>query len=197
MRSNKHVSLHGRHLTEAAERSLVAALPGSGLGRHTLAELVSLAQASALATRGGGSFELALLVNGVTDPVDSGIVADGIVRRIDQQDLVVLVSTIGVDPIGAQHTQVGATGSNTFLGLAAERALPLQVVDTLLAGLAVHDTLGIGSLAVTTANANAVSNVALLGLETQAAGLVGARGAHAAVDSGELSVLPAANAQQE
>jgi hypothetical protein len=54
-----------------------------------------------------------------------------------------------------------------------------------------------GLLAATTAHASAVDHVALLGLEAHAAGLVRARGAVQPDDTGELAVLPAADAQQE
>ena len=52
-------------------------------------------------------------------------------------------------------------------------------------------TLGDGLLAVTTADANAVNNVALLGLVAKTASLVGAGGAGCAVDDVQLAVLPA------
>ena len=52
-------------------------------------------------------------------------------------------------------------------------------------------TLGDGLLAVTTADANAVDNVALLGLVAKAARLVRARRARRAVDHVKLTVLPA------
>lgn len=49
--------------------------------------------------------------------------------------------------------------------------------------------LGNRSLAATTADAHAVDDVALLGLVSEAAGLVGARGARGTVDDVELTVL--------
>ena len=52
-------------------------------------------------------------------------------------------------------------------------------------------TLGDGLLAVTTADANAVDNVALLGLVAKTAGLVGAGRAGCTVDDVQLAVLPA------
>ena len=45
--------------------------------------------------------------------------------------------------------------------------------------------------AVATANTDTIDNIALLGLVTEAAGLVGARGARGAVDDVQLAVLPA------
>ena len=53
----------------------------------------------------------------------------------------------------------------------------------------VGSTLGDGLLAATTANSNAVDDIALLGLVTEAAGLVGARGPGGPVDNVQLAVL--------
>lgn len=50
-------------------------------------------------------------------------------------------------------------------------------------------TLGCLTLATSTADTHAVDNITLLGLVTQAAGLVGARWAGSAVDDSELSEL--------
>ena len=63
--------------------------------------------------------------------------------------------------------------------------------------LTIGGTLGNRLLAATTADTHAVDDIALLGLVTQAASLVRARGARGAVDDVQLTVLPAANAQQE
>lgn len=39
------------------------------------------------------------LVNRVDDPVDSGILADGLVLRIDKDDFEILIGRILVDPV--------------------------------------------------------------------------------------------------
>lgn len=53
----------------------------------------------------------------------------------------------------------------------------------------VGGTLWHRSLAASTADSGAVDNIALLGLVTQAAGLVGARWARSAVDNVQLTEL--------
>lgn len=53
----------------------------------------------------------------------------------------------------------------------------------------VSGTLGHRSLAATTADAHTVDNIALLGLVTEAAGLVGARRARGTVDNVQLAKL--------
>ena len=76
------------------------------------------------------------LVDRLDDPVDAGIAADGLVLRVDQDDFVVLVGRVLVDPVGVQDTQVGGMATNTLLSSGLKRALVLELVDTLVGGLA-------------------------------------------------------------
>jgi hypothetical protein len=76
------------------------------------------------------------LVNRIDDPVDAGILADSLVLGVDEDDLVVLVGRILVDPVRVENTQVGAAATDTFLGGGFEGALVFQLVDTLVGGLA-------------------------------------------------------------
>jgi len=55
--------------------------------------------------------------------------------------------------------------------------------------LTIGGALGSGPLAATTADTHAVDNVALLGLVTEAASLIGAAGARSAVDDVQLAEL--------
>ena len=66
----------------------------------------------------------------------------------------------------------------------------LELVDTLVNGLAVNDTLGDGSLAASSSDSDSVDHVALLGLVAELSGLVGSAGSVDLVNDGELSVLP-------
>ena len=108
-------------------------LPPSG---SRLVVSVSLAQTTALLARGGETAALAVLVNGLDDPVDAGIAADGLVVGVDKDDLVVLVSRILVDPVRVQDAQVGAAAADTLLSSRLERTLVLELVDTLVGRLA-------------------------------------------------------------
>lgn len=74
-------------------------------------------------------------MDGVADPVDASIGADGLVLGVDEDDLVVLVGRVLVDPVGVEDTQVGAAAADTLLSGALEGALVLQLVDTLVGGL--------------------------------------------------------------
>lgn len=42
-------------------------------------------------------------MDSVADPVDAGITSDGLVLRVDEDDLVVLVDTVLVDPVGLKR----------------------------------------------------------------------------------------------
>lgn len=102
-----------------------------------------------------------------------------------------------VDPVRVEYSESSATTSYTFLGGGAERTLELEVVDTLVGRLTEGSTLVNGLFAVTTANTDTVDDVTLLGLVTETASLVGAGRPRGAVADVELSVLPAADAEQE
>lgn len=190
----------------------VVLAPGGASGGVVV--LGTLAETTVALALGGEATGLAALVDGVGDPVDAGVAADGLVRRVDKDDLVVLVDTVLVDPVRVKprsqletldrsqvglyaHTEVAAAAADTLLGGALETTLVLEVVDTLADGLAVGGALGDRPLAVSAADTNAVDHVALLGLVAEAAGLVRARRARSAVDHRELAVLPAANARDE
>ena len=155
-----------------------------------------LAQAAALAPRRREAAHLAVLVDGVHNPVDAGVPADGVVRGVHQDDLIVLVGGVLVDPVRVQHAQVGAAAADALLRHGAQVAHGRDE-DALVLGLAVHDALGDGLLAAATAHGDAVDHEALLGLVSQAARLVGAGGVRAARDLVLLAVLPGADAQQE
>lgn len=198
---------------------LLPGLPAAGLG---LGVAVALVETTGLLASGGEAARLAVLVDGVDDPVDAGVNADGLVLGVDEDDLVVLVGGVLVDPVGVQDAQVGATAADTLLSGRLERALVLELVDTLVGGLTCEEekrgmisflqssgrvgsvgsrlenrrpkrtigsTLGGRSLATTTADTHTVDNIALLGLVTETASLVGARGARGAVDDVQLTEL--------
>jgi hypothetical protein len=82
------------------------------------------------------SWQTAYLVNGVDDPVDAGILADGLVLRVNEDDLEVLVGGVLIDPVRIENAEVGATTADTLLSGGLEGSLVLQLVDTLVGGLA-------------------------------------------------------------
>jgi len=149
------------------------------------------------AASGGEATHLTVLVSGVADPVNAGVVADGVVAGVDADDLVVLVGSILVDPVGVEDAGVGALAANTAFGHNLEGAGGLEVGDTLVLGLTVHNTLGALHLAATTADGNTLDAVTLLLLVSELAGLLRAGGVLYPVDVGELTVLPSADTEEE
>jgi len=124
------------HLPVAPERQGVLSLPGlsaTGLG---VVVSVTLGNTTVVLASGGQTAEFAVLVDWVGDPVDAGIATDGLVLRVDEDDLEVLVGRVLVDPVGVEDTQVGATATDTLLSDGAEGALELELVHTLVGWLA-------------------------------------------------------------
>ena len=108
-------------------------LPAASLG---LVVAVALVETARLLAGGGEATGLAVLVDGVDDPVDAGIAADGLVLGVDEDDLEVLVGRVLVDPVRVQDAEVGAAAADTLLSGGLERALVLELVHTLVGGLA-------------------------------------------------------------
>jgi hypothetical protein len=150
---------------------------------------VTLVHTTGLLASGGETTRLAVLVDGGADPVDAGITADGLVLGVDEDNLEVLVGGVLVDPVGVQDTQVSGAAADTLLSSRLESTLVLELVNSVVGGLAVGGTLGDRALAATAADTGTVDNVTLLGLVTETTGLVGARGARGTVDGVQLAEL--------
>ena len=169
---SRHDSLHisantpklRTHLSVAPEREGVVALPGLSATTTSVVVAVALVETTGLLASGGEATRLAVLVNGLDDPVDARIAANCLVLWVDEDDLEVLVGRILVDPVGVEDTKIGAAAADTLLSGGTERALVFQLVDTLVGWLAIGSTLWRGSLAATTADTDAVDDIALLSL---------------------------------
>jgi hypothetical protein len=123
-------------LSVTPERQGVVALPGLSAASLGLVVAVALVETAGLLAGGCEAAGLAVLVDGVDDPVDAGVAADGGVLGVDEDDLVVLVGGVLVDPVGVEDAQVGAAATDTLLSGGLEGALVLQLVDSLVGGLA-------------------------------------------------------------
>ena len=85
---------------------------------------------------GTGPAEETYLVDRLDDPIDSGVAADGLMLRVNQNDLKVFVGGVLVDPIRIEDPKVGAAAANSLLSSGFERALVFQLIDSLICGLA-------------------------------------------------------------
>jgi len=151
-------------------------------------------------TAGGASgrgepTKLAVLVNGLADPVRTRVVADCGVGRIDKDDLIEFEGRVLSNPIRVQDTETREAAAGTLLGNSAEGAGVLNADEVLVLGLAANK-MGL-TTATTTANTDAIDDVTLLRLVAKTAGLIRASGVRAASDHGELTELPAANTEKE
>ena len=124
------------HLAVAPEGKGVVSLPGLPPASGGVVVLVSTTKTTALLAGSGETSALAVLVDGLDDPVDAGITADGLVLGVDKDDLVVLVGRVLVDPVRVEDAEIGTAAADTLLSSRLERALILELVDTLVGGLA-------------------------------------------------------------
>ena len=92
----------------------------------------TLAETTSLASSGSEPTHFAVLVYGVDDPVDAGVVADLGVAGVDEDDFVVFHGGVLVDPVGVEHTEVGVTAADLFFGDGAQVTFELELVDTLV-----------------------------------------------------------------
>mmetsp|Transcript_2690 Transcript_2690/g.3892 ORF Transcript_2690/g.3892 Transcript_2690/m.3892 type:complete len:124 (+) Transcript_2690:35-406(+) len=90
-----HTSALQRNLTVSAQTEGVVALPSS-LARWTI---LWIGKTSGSLTSRCKSTHLTVLVNWVNDPVDTRIMTDRIVMRVDKNYFEILVSSILIDPI--------------------------------------------------------------------------------------------------
>jgi len=133
---------------------------------------VSLAKTTVLLACTGKSTAFSALVNRVADPVHARVTTNGLVGWIDKDDFEVFVNAILVDPVRVEDTEIATSSGNTLLSGRSEGALEFEVVDTLTDGFTKGGTLFDWFLSVTTTDTDAVDDKALLGLVTQASGLV-------------------------
>ena len=111
-------------------------LPGLSPSSSCLVVSMTLAQTTRLLASCSETTGFTVLVNWVDDPVDTSIAADGLVLRVDEDDLKILVSGVLVDPVRVENTQVGAATADTLLGGRLQGSLVLELVNTLVGGLA-------------------------------------------------------------
>lgn len=172
-------------------------LPGVSAAGLGVVVQVTLVDTSGFLAGGSKTSGLSVLVHRVDDPVVSGVSSDGLVLWVDENDLVVLVGAVLVNPVRVQHSQVSSLSANSLLSGLSQGLLVLQGVDTLVGWLTVGSTLWHRSLSATSSDTDSVNNESLLGLVTESSGLVWAGWSRSAVDHRLLTVLPAPDTVEE
>jgi hypothetical protein len=196
-RSNRTTSTN--FLTVSEHGLGVASLPGS-LGRTSDGSVGAMSldtKTSVLAASGGETTSLAVLHDGLADPVDAGVVADDHMAGVAKNNLKVLVSGILVNPVRVEHSQVSALSADTLLSNTAKVSGKLNLIDTLVLGLSMHNSLMVGPFAATSAHSDTEDHESLLGLVSELVGLVSSG---RSVDTDHLLVLtvfPGSHTKQE
>lgn len=175
------VNIAKKNLTVTAETECVVPLPSRRLG--SVVVTAAFSKTTVLLPDAGETASFPTLVHGLGNPVDPGVPTDHFVIGINKDDLVVFVHAILVYPVRVQYSQVTTAPSNTFFRNTPQPSLGLEVVHALTYGFAIGRTLRDVLLAVTPADPDTVDNVSLLGLVSQPAGLVWARGARGPVNN--------------
>ena len=138
-----------------------------------------------------------MLLDGSAHPVDLGITTDGLVVRIDHDNLEVLVGGVLTHPVRVENSQALNTSSDTLLGDGLKIPDRLLLLDTTRSlGLAIRTTLGVGAFATSTTHGNAEDDKALLVLVAETTGLIGSGGPWHTVNLGQLAILPASDTKQ-
>ena len=150
-----------------------------------------------LTTSRSESSSFTVFVHRLTDPVDSRIISNGDVAWVDENHLIVFVSRILIHPVRVEDTKIGTNTANSFLRDTLKIASKFDLINALILGLAVDDTLVIRTLAATSTNSNSVKDVTLLRLVSELVGLVSSGGTMDLLDLLLLAVLPCPHTKQE
>ena len=126
-------------LTITLETKTVAVHPGGSVrtSLDSVGTVSLLAQSTSLTSSRRETAHFAVFVDGVADPVDARVVANLGVRGIHQDDFIVLLGGVLVDPVGVEDAQIGVPTANLLLSNALQVALELELVDTLMPGVVV------------------------------------------------------------
>ena len=116
---------------------------------------------------------------------------------VNKDDFEELEGSVLADPVRVEDSKVSALSGNSLLSGGTVRSAGLELVDTLVDGLSVDDTLGDWSLTATTSDSDSVDNVTLLALVSELSGFVGTTGSVNLVDHRELSVFPSSHSENE
>jgi len=141
-----------RCLSLSSESESVSSLPG-GVGGATdgVGVLVTLADTSGVLASGGEASHFPVLVHALGDPLELGVVADGVVVGVDEDDLEVLVGGVLTNPVGVHDSERAAVSADTLFGDGLESSSELDE-DTHVGGLTHGSSLGHWLLSSTSAD---------------------------------------------
>jgi hypothetical protein len=100
---------------------------------------------------GGEASHFPVLLHALGDPLNLGVVADGVVVGVDEDDLEVLVGGVLTNPVRVHDSERAAVSTDTLFGDGLESSSELDV-DTHVGGLAHGGSLGHWLLSSTSAD---------------------------------------------
>ena len=154
-------------------------------------------ETSVLLTSGGKTSALSVLLLVRSDPVDLGVSSDSLVVGVNKDDFEELEGSVLADPVGVEDSEVSASSSDSLFSDSSVRSVGLKLVDTLVDGFTVDNTLGDWLLSATSSDSDSVNDVTLLSLVTELSGLIGSGRSGTFVDDWELSVFPCSHSEDE
>mmetsp|Transcript_33202 Transcript_33202/g.53453 ORF Transcript_33202/g.53453 Transcript_33202/m.53453 type:complete len:223 (-) Transcript_33202:549-1217(-) len=187
------------HLTVSLELEGVSDLPVSTAGgSNNLVRLVAtLAQSATSTACRGKSTKFTVLVHWVSNPLNTRIFTDSIVLRIYHNNFKVFVCRVSVYPVRVKNTKVSTSASNTLFSKSSQTSASLVLVNSLVGGLSVNNSLAVWSLASSASYSNTVYNVPLLCFVSQSVSFFWAGWAMYLHNRWQLAVFPCANTKQE
>ena len=141
--------------------------------------------------------EFSVFVDRLSNPVDSGVVSNCVVSRVDNNNFEIFVGTVLANPVRIEHSEALDSLSNSFFSTRAQISCELKLVNTNTGGLSINDSLRNRSLSATSSNTDSPNNVAFLVLVTQLSGLVRSGRSRNLVDDRKLSVFPGSETEDE
>lgn len=133
----------------------------------------------------------------ITDPVDSWVVSDSIMSRIDQENLKKLEGRILSNPVRVEDSKGREFLSDSFFSNRLIVLLVLKSGNTDGLEFSTDDSFGSRSLSVTSSDLDSVDNITLLGFVSESSGLLNSGRSRDSVDSRKLSVLPGSHSLDE
>lgn len=164
---------------------------------NSVVELVALSKATALAACRCQPSHLPVLVDWFGDPLGVRIPSDSLMEWINEDNLKEFVRGIFTNPVRIQDSQSPTVAPSSLLSNRLQTPGKLQLVNPMVDRLAIGRTLRDRAFAATTAHANPIYDITLLGLVAQPARFIGPGGAGGPVERRELAVLPAAHPEKE
>jgi hypothetical protein len=162
-RTLRSILVTSKSLTVTTNGFGVASLPAS-VGWTTdsiVGAVTSNTESSGFATSGCESTSFTVFHNWLADPVNARVVSDNNMWWVNKDDFEVFVCGILVDPVRVQDTQVTSDSSSALFSNTSKVSGEFKLVDSLVLGFSMDDSLGNRALAATTANSNSVNNKAL------------------------------------